>query len=231
MLREFDDAMRSAAELVANIDRDVRRKLVRVTGREERYSEKFVTLLEERLGGFHEGGLSWQVSTHISDKQSGEETATGADLFVSIEMDFRGASVQKGFQAQAKINKNRSFGLAVDSRTRLLNQCKAMLQNSDSSFVFAYGEQETKILHAQSVVEADGISPTHLTTQRVSEFFYEFFVCRKGDRELFANTAEDLQNLTRKFHYAASTLIKVSDSRAMSRIRPRPVRRPRRQGV
>lgn len=39
MLKEFDDAMRSAAELVANVDRDVRKKLVRVAGREERYSE------------------------------------------------------------------------------------------------------------------------------------------------------------------------------------------------
>lgn len=212
MLKKFDDAMKSAAELVANIDRDVRRKLVRVTGREERYTEKFVTLLDERLDGFSEGGLSWKVATHVSDKQSGQETATGSDLFVSVTMDIDGLFVQKGFQAQAKINKNKKFGLSVDSKSRLLTQCKAMLSNSESSFVFAYGEQDTKILSANSVLEAGKNSITKLRTQRTEDFFYDFFICRTGDRKLFAKDARELQAQVERLHKDAAALISVSDT-------------------
>lgn len=204
--------MRSAAELVANIDRDVRRKLVRVTGREERYTEKFVTLLDERLDGFNEGGLSWKVATHVSDKQSGQETATGSDLFVSVTMDIEGLFVQKGFQAQAKINKNKKFGLSVDSKSRLLIQCEAMLSNSESSFVFAYGEQDTKILSANSVLEAGKNSITNLKTQRTEDFYYDFFICRTGDRALYAKDEEELQARVEQLHKNAAALISVSDT-------------------
>lgn len=221
MLKEFDDAMRSAAELVANVDRDVRKKLVRVTGREERYSEKFVTLLDERLDGFSDGGLSWNVATHVSDKQSGQETATGADLFVSVTMDFRGLYVQKGFQAQAKINKNKKFGLTVDSKPRLLGQCETMLSNSDSSFVFAYGEQDTKILSARSVLEAGANSLTTLKTQRTDDFYYDLFICRTGDRNLYAENEADLQSLVDEIHYGSAALISVSDAETAPRIRRR----------
>lgn len=221
MLKEFDDAMRSAAELVANVDRDVRKKLVRVAGREERYSEKFVTLLDERLDGFADGGLSWNVATHVSDKQSGQETATGADLFVSVTMDFRGLYVQKGFQAQAKINKNKKFGLTVDPKPRLLGQCETMLSNSDSSFVFAYGEQDTKILSARSVLEAGDNSLTTLKTQRTDDFYYDFFICRTGDRNLYAENEADLQSLVDEIHYGSAALISVSDGETAPRIRRR----------
>jgi|TARA_B110000908_G_C10241333_1_gene446272 hypothetical protein len=127
MLSKHDDALRAAAGAFANVGRDVRQKLVRVTGREERYSEKFVTILEERFDGKVDNGLYWTVSTHISDKQSGEETATGSDLFVSIEIAFEGVKiVSKGIQAQAKINKNKRSGLSVDSKVRLKAQCETM---------------------------------------------------------------------------------------------------------
>lgn len=221
MLKEFEDAMRSAAELVANVDRDVRKKLVRVTGREERYSEKFVTLLDERLDGFSDGGLSWNVVTHVSDKQSGQESATGADLFVSVTMDFRGMYVQKGFQAQAKVNKNKKFGLTVDSKPRLLRQCKTMLSNSDSSFVFAYGEQATKILSARSVLEAGDNSLTKLKTQRTDDFYYDFFICRSGDRSLYAGNEADLQSLVDAIHYGSAALISVSDAETTPSVRRR----------
>ncbi|WP_206519221.1 hypothetical protein, partial [Mesorhizobium sp. M7A.F.Ca.US.005.03.2.1] len=66
MLTRFEHAMRAAAEKVAAVDRDVRLKLVTVKGREERYSEKFVTLLDERMSNFSDGGVTWSVATHIS---------------------------------------------------------------------------------------------------------------------------------------------------------------------
>ena len=216
MLKKFDEQMRLAAELVANVDRDVRKKLVRVRAREDRYSEKFVTLLDERLSNFSGGNLVWQVSTHISDKQSGQETATGSDLFISITIDGQRRSVKKGIQAQAKVNKNKRCGLSVDSKPRLVNQCKSMLCNSESSFVFAYGEETTKVLSARSVLEAGKNSIRDLKTQPLQDFFYAFFVCRIGDQELYADNDESLQELVNRLHSKYALRISVSDARGGS---------------
>ncbi len=203
MLNEFDDALRKAAQLVSDIDRDVRQKLHRVKGREERFSEKFVTLLDERLDGYSNGGVAWSTETHVSDKQSGQEQAVGSDFFISLNLNFKGIQIQKGIQVQAKVNQHTKYGLRVDSKPKLLKQCEKMLTNSDSSFVFVYGERDTKILSAQSVVDSGETSLTNLITRPVQDFFYDFFVCREGDRRLHSHDNVLLQSLVTEFQYAA----------------------------
>lgn len=207
MLTRFEHAIRAAAEKVAAVDRDVRRKLVTVKGREERYSEKFVTLLDERLSNFSDGGVVWSVATHISDKQSGQETRTGADLFISLELSFDGLYVQKGIQAQSKVNKNSRYGLRVDSKVRLERQCRRMILNSPESFVFAFGEQGTKIVKASSVLDSLPNNLSDLVTQSPVDFFYDFFVCRVGDHDLFAVDERDLQLKVQELEYRAVALI------------------------
>ncbi|RUX71163.1 hypothetical protein EN925_16480 [Mesorhizobium sp. M7A.F.Ca.US.006.04.2.1] len=207
MLTRFEHAMRAAAEKVAAVDRDVRLKLVTVKGREERYSEKFVTLLDERMSNFSDGGVTWSVATHISDKQSGQETRTGADLFISLELSFDGLLVQKGIQVQSKINKNTRYGLSVDSKPRLRKQCERMVDNSPESFVFAFGAQGTKIVKASSVLASLPDNLSDLVTQSPIEFFYDFFVCRVGDHDLFASSDYDLQQKVKDLEYRAATLI------------------------
>lgn len=209
MLRRYEDAMRAAARLVADVDAEVRDKLVKVEGREERYTEKFVTLLDERLGGFKDGGIRWGVTTHIADKQSGQETRTGADLFISLSLNFDGVQVQKGIQAQAKINKNKQFGISVDSKPRLLKQCETMLTNSQESFVFLYGNQGTKIVRARTVVEALPTELSNLITDNTADFFFDFFVCKYGDRGLYAGTPRSLQKLVEEKEYKAAVILKA----------------------
>lgn len=218
MLLEYEDALRAAARLVSGVDQDVRKSLVRVKGREERYSEKFVTLLEERLGKFSDGGITWSVATHISDKQSGEETDTGSDMFISASIGYAGVSapIQKGFQVQAKINKNTRFGISVDSPDRLAGQCEKMLKNSEQSYVFAYGEKSTSVLLARSVLDAKPKSLTNLSHQSVEEVFYDFFSCTVGDRKLFAANNEGLQKVVDSLRFDAGV-----------RIVGKPTRRPK----
>lgn len=201
MLKRYEDAMRGAARVVADVDAEVRRKLVTISGREERYTEKFVTLLEDRLDGFSDGGVRWRVATHVSDKQSGQETRTGADIFISLTMQFDGVFVQKGIQVQAKINKNKKYGLGFDSKDRLIKQCTAMLRNSEASFVFAYGEQGTKVVRARAVQEVDPALITDLTSESTADFFFDFFVCKEGDHGLHADNLQNLQQLVRRLEY------------------------------
>ncbi|WP_156157127.1 hypothetical protein [Pseudorhizobium banfieldiae] len=207
MLKRYEDAMRSAARLVADVDAEVRRKLVSIKGREERYTEKFVTLLEDRLDGFSDGGIKWNVATHVSDKQSGQETRTGADMFISLTMTFDGVWVQKGVQVQAKINKNKRYGIAFDKPVRLYKQVATMLNNSEESYVFAYGEHGTKVIRARSIQDVAPHLITDLTTEHTADFFFDFFICKVGDHSLHANDLASLQRLVRQLEYRSAVAI------------------------
>lgn len=212
MLKRYEDALRGAARLVADLDAEVRHKLIVISGREERYSEKFVTLLEDRLDNFSDGGIRWNVATHISDKQSGQETRTGADIFISLSMEFDGVSVQKGIQVQAKINKNKKYGISFDSKPRLYRQVSTMLSRSEASYVFAYGEQGTKVIPARSIQEVDPGLVSGLSSDSTYVFFYDFFICKIGDRTLYAKDVKDLQSLVRKLEYTCAVRIVAKEA-------------------
>lgn len=208
MLTRYEDAMRAAARVVADVDAEVRRKLVTIEGREERYTEKFVTLLEDRLDGFSDGGVNWAVATHVADKQSGQETRTGADIFISLTMKLDGFVVKKGIQVQAKINKNKRYRLGFDSKPRLIKQCATMLSNSEASFVFAYGEQGTKVVRARAILEVEPSLLPGLTSENTADFFYDFFICKEGDRSLHADSLQNLQNLVKRLEY--KSVVKIA---------------------
>ncbi len=215
MLQRYEDALRAAADIVAAADRDTRRKLVSVIGREERYSEKLITMLEERLDGFSEGGVRWEVLTNITDKQSGQETRTGADLLIALNMKFDGFSVSKGVQVQAKVNSNKVRGFGVDSRSRLNRQCEIMLGNSPESYVFSYGRQITKIVKAQAVLDLRNATLSDIVSLSVSDFFYDFFICRVGDRDMTATSHADLQRLTSRLEAKAGVVLRAAQTESV----------------
>jgi|TARA_B110000908_G_C10241333_1_gene446271 hypothetical protein len=96
-----------------------------------------------------------------------------------------------------------------------------MLANSDSSFVFAYGEQSTKVLKAQAVLDAEKTGLTNLTTQSVSELFYDMFVCKAGGRHLAAKDNQTLQGMVQEMHWDAGVRITLADHKPV-RKRKRP---------
>ncbi|RUY08769.1 hypothetical protein EN991_30640 [Mesorhizobium sp. M7A.F.Ca.US.005.03.2.1] len=82
-----------------------------------------------------------------------------------------------------------------------------MVDNSPESFVFAFGAQGTKIVKASSVLASLPDNLSDLVTQSPIEFFYDFFVCRVGDHDLFASSDYDLQQKVKDLEYRAATLI------------------------
>jgi hypothetical protein len=119
MLKSFENELRSVAERIAEAERQARRIVGRLDGREEKYTEVFRTKLEEQLNGFSDGRVTWEVITYTTDKQSGEEKRTGADLVVAVNITLDGVQSRKGVLIQAKVNHNVRHGVSVDSATRL----------------------------------------------------------------------------------------------------------------
>lgn len=210
MLRDYDDALRAAAEIVVGADRDTRAEFPDLTGQEENYTPTFAALLKERLNRQVVDGVIWEVHTY-TPKHS-EEAIDGTDLIVGLRLKLDGAdAVTKGFRVQAKINENRERGLRVVGRARLNKQCRLMMERTQESYVFAYGEQTTKIVRAQNVLAASQISLSRLQTRSVFEFFYGFFKCDWGDFKMAVPPKGDLAAFARE-HRARNAMFIVGRS-------------------
>ena len=206
MRRRYEDAFEAAAERIAGAERDTRRRLVEVDGEEENFSAKFMSLFEERLDGFEDGGVSWRVATYLTKKQSGQETALGADMLIAIRMLLDSEVIAKGFLVQAKVNHRPYYGLAVDSRSRLNGQCRAMIKHTDESYVFAYGQQGTKVLKAGTLLTA-GSNLSEIPSKTVGGFFGDVFHCWAGTHSIDARSTRELRELAREYEARSALLI------------------------
>jgi hypothetical protein len=227
LIRPYFDALRAAADKVVEADRQTRQKLVRVRGRETRYTTAFLTRLEDQLNGFDEAGIRWSVHVHEPDKQNKEEELTGADMLVALDLDIEGMRLRKGFLAQAKVNTNPVFGnVRISGHDRLVDQCDAMLFHSPESFVFVYGEDATLVVPAIGVHALDARGIGRLRRSTVHEFFYDFFTCWIGDRGISVDSPAALQGLSAEMAAKRSAYIKGKSTREFA-VRDRPPPPPR----
>ena len=209
MLLAYQNEIRAAVERVAEAERQARKMVGSIVGREEKYTEVFRTHLERELNGFSEGGVTWHVLTYTTDKQSGQEGRIGADLVVALGVELGGARQWKGFLVQAKVNHNVRYGVSVDSFARLKGQCADMLRHTKESYVFAYGNQSTKVLKAGNVIAGAPLS--QIPDKAMSEFFGDVMMCWLGDPAVVANDHRQLETLVRQMEGKSGVLIKASE--------------------
>jgi hypothetical protein len=206
MLVEYENELRAVAERVAEAEREARRIVGDVAGREEKYTEVFRTKIEEKLENFHEGRVSWKVITYTTDKQSGEEKTTGADLVIAFDITLDGVAERKGILVQAKVNKAVRYGVSVDGVGRLRQQCREMKKHSSASYVFVYGNPITKVLSADGVITGAPLSK--LSSKGVSEFFGDVMMCWAGDSTIRAATHGGLERLVKSMDARRGVLLK-----------------------
>jgi hypothetical protein len=202
----YENAIRALARRIANAEAQTRRMVGHVSGREEKYTEVLLTNLEHHLHGFSEGGVSWRVITYTTDKQSGQETRTGADLVIAVDVNLDGASVSKGALIQAKVNHSAGRGVSVDSRARLRSQCSAMRQHSDRAYVFLYGDQATEVFSANDILTDAPLADLHHIG--IAEFFEEMMACRAGDDRIVAHNHRDLEQVVGQMEANVGVLVK-----------------------
>jgi hypothetical protein len=210
VLLDYENEIRAVAERVADAEREARNIVGNLTGREEKYTEVLRTKIEEKLDGFHEGGVSWHVVTYTTDKQSGEEGVMGADLVVAFDITLNGAREQKGILVQAKVNKNVRYGISVDGIGRLRAQCGDMNNQSSDAYVFVYGSPTTKVLTADGVITGAPLSK--LSNKGIGEFFRDIMMCWAGDSKIRASNHRELERIVKGMVAKAGLLLKGADS-------------------
>lgn len=210
MLLHYENEIRAVAERVADAEREARSIVGNLVGREEKYTEVLRTKIEEKLDGFKEGGVSWRVITYTTDKQSGEESAVGADLIIAFDITLDGIREQKGIMVQAKVNKNVRYGISVDGVGRLRKQCNDMREQSSDAYVFVYGGPSTKVLTADGILTGAPLSK--LSNKGVGQFFGDIMMCWAGDSKIRASGHRQLEEIVKRMAAKAGVILKGTSS-------------------
>jgi hypothetical protein len=148
-------------------------------------------ILRSKLKGKIEG-LTW--SAHVMESGTGsaaEETPTGADLLVHVQLDTPRLKYSKGLLIQAK-RVEPDEAMKKDRHDLLLEQCKRMLKVTQSAFVFDYTKQSVRCGSARVILDSKN---RHLFGQcpwTPYRFFLELFRCMIGDGTITSSKFDDL---------------------------------------
>lgn len=208
LLRSFETELAAVADRVAEAEREARALTGPLNGREEKYTEHLRAQIHSKLNGLREGALACRVFTVSTDRH--REQLTGADLAIAVDFDLDGVVARKGVLIQAKVNKNKLHGVSFDSLARLKMQCRAMRRHTKESFVFAYGEQSTKVLPTLPIIA--GAAPSKIDALPISAFFQQMFLCWRGDEDIAARSQSGLRQILDEMEARAGVLIKASAS-------------------
>ena len=129
-------------------------------------------------------GIQWSAKILRHRKGiAAEEKRYGADLLLHINYRDRSRSFSKGLLIQAK-KCSRGERLTSTQLETFKKQCDKMLWHTPSSFVFCYSPNGLRVSSAnkmESIADPAIFDNSEWTSFR---FFYEFFRCPIGDREV-----------------------------------------------
>jgi hypothetical protein len=190
--KSFDDAMRKAAHIAANATKAAMQEMAagNVTD-EDDVTGVLVGELNAALRGYI-GGFTWGAKILRHRKGvAAEEKAVGADILLHISTRGIGREYDKGVLVQSK-KLNRGEMLSKSELGRLQSQCEDMLSHSPASFVFDYSMSGVRATSANKIRKTDArdlYANCELTAFR---FFFDFFRCTTGDRDVNANMVESI---------------------------------------
>lgn len=118
---------------------------------EPTFTGALVARLQDALNGKQTSGIFWSARVLSNHGPGAEEKVYGADFLGVLYMDIPSLSVRKGFLAQAKRQEPGSR-LSGQEWSRLIDQCRTMLQFTSESFVFVYSISGVSVVPATTVV-------------------------------------------------------------------------------
>jgi hypothetical protein len=202
---------------------------------EEDFSGQLIGRCKQKLEDLHTPNARWRVAAAITEADDGparpsirfsarqtkskgpgsEESWSGADLLMVLEIKSPDYEVRKGVLVQAK-RLEPGKQLAIRDARNLRSQCKDMLDLTPSSFVFIYSETGVITLSA-SIVEGSERRDLHQLEQwpnSTNIFFMDFMKCWTGDPRLSATDREALAVLRAESNARNALLLKVSEGLA-----------------
>lgn len=230
----FNDII-SAANVLTEAMNDVALDLaVDDVADEEDFSGQLIGRWKERLSAMETEGSRWNVKASITEQLDGpalpsvrlssrqtrrkgagsEESWSGADILVVVEINTPDYQAKKGILIQSKrLEKGKALGRAAADGLR--GQCRDMLNLSASSFVFVYSETGVTALSA-ALVEGAERRDLHELEQwpdSATVLFMDFFKCWAGDPRLKATNRESLAILRSQCEARNAVLIEASEDR------------------
>lgn len=176
--------MREAAHVAERATRSAMREYARgnVTD-EDDLTGQLTGELNSALRG-NVRGFKW--STKILRHRRGvaaEEKRIGADLLIHVSIKAKGRSYSKGVLVQSKRiepDENMTKGQLEE----LQRQCRKMLKQSSSSFVFDYAKSGLRVGSANRIEGTESRALHAECTMTPFRFFYDLFMCPIGDPQI-----------------------------------------------
>jgi hypothetical protein len=201
---------------------------------EEDFSGQLIGRCKQKLEDLHTPNARWQVAASITEADDGparpsirlsvrqtkskgpgsEESWSGADLLMVLEITCSDYEVRKGILIQAK-RLEPGKQLTARDALNLRSQCKDMLDLTPSSFVFIYSKTGVTTLSA-SVIEGSEHKDLYGLEQWQDStriFFLDFIKCWIGDPRLSATDRETLAVLRAQSNARNALLLKVNEGR------------------
>jgi hypothetical protein len=168
--------------------------------------------IQEREDGPPIPSVRFSARQTVSKGPSSEESWSGADLLMVLEIKTDDYEIRKGVLVQAKRLEHGEKLTARDAR-RLREQCKGMLDLTADSFVFVYSTEGVTTLSATAVEgsKRDDLHSLEQWPNSTIVFFMDFLKCWTGDSRLKATDHESLAVLRALSRARNAMLIKATE--------------------
>jgi hypothetical protein len=190
----FDEAMKAAAKVAdAAIARTMRRYAGRYVTDEDDISGNLVGAIDMMLQSSDTPtGLQWS-STMVRHRRgvAAEESRTGADIVIHVELDTPTHKYSKGVLVQAK-RCEPGDALTRSQHSELIDQCNRMLDISSHSYVFDYAKRGMRVASANKIKGATGRELYQECDWTSYRFLLGLFQCPVGDQEITSALVDKL---------------------------------------
>ena len=201
----YRDSLRIAADIFADqISQIVSEISINEVGDEDDISSQIIGRFKCAIAHIP-GPIIWSahsVANHDGIRFTGrrltsrgrgsEESRSGADIALFIDINIPGYKLAKGLLIQAKMVDSNGRIQSKVEQVRLIDQCKKMLSITSSSFVWTYGDRGIDVYSANAVLASNGLLNNIVGTWDNSIFFYDFFICWIGDCSMESITRDSL---------------------------------------
>lgn len=164
--------------------------------------------LRGQIGGFH---WTAKVLRHRRGTAA-QEQALGADILIQITTKGIGRDYKKGVLIQSK-KVERGASLSTKEFKRLQEQCETMLSHSPASYVFDYSSAGLRCSSANKLSGTSARALYEHCDLTPFRFFYEFFRCTLGDRNVNNELVDNVMAYSREIaevEVAAPTVLSLT---------------------
>lgn len=163
-------------QIFLSVEKSIVEKIEKGDRKEEDHiTSTLFTLLEERINGFNHSSLKISAKQFPGRGANSDESITGADGALILDINLDGLEFKKTVLLQAK----KFFQTKDKFDDRSIHQKYKMLSFTPDSFFLVY--QKKKVSFVSAFLVGSGDKLNQLPSKRVTSFLEDYFNCFIGD--------------------------------------------------